>query len=45
MSATIIDGKAIAENIRQRVADEAAKLGIKPGLAAVLVGEDPAKLA
>lgn len=42
MSATIIDGKAIAEAIRQRVADEASKLGIKPGLAAVLVGENPA---
>ncbi len=42
MSATIIDGKALAEKIRARVADEAAKMGLKPGLAAVLVGENPA---
>jgi methylenetetrahydrofolate dehydrogenase (NADP+)/methenyltetrahydrofolate cyclohydrolase len=42
MSATIIDGKALAETIRARVAEEARKLGVKPGLAAVLVGENPA---
>jgi len=42
MSATIIDGKALAETIRARVAEEARKLGIRPGLAAVLVGENPA---
>jgi methylenetetrahydrofolate dehydrogenase (NADP+)/methenyltetrahydrofolate cyclohydrolase len=42
MSAKIIDGKALAEQIRVRVADEAKKLGLKPGLAAVLVGENPA---
>lgn len=46
MSATIIDGKAFAAKLRIRVADEAAKLkaahGIVPGLATVLVGNDPA---
>lgn len=42
MSAKIIDGKALAETIRILVADEAKKLGLKPGLAAVLVGENPA---
>jgi methylenetetrahydrofolate dehydrogenase (NADP+)/methenyltetrahydrofolate cyclohydrolase len=45
MSASIIDGKQIAEEIRQEVAIEAEKLkeqGITPGLATVLVGEDPA---
>ncbi len=46
MSATIIDGKAFAAKVRGRVADEVAKLkqahGITPGLAVVLVGEDPA---
>ena len=42
MSARIIDGKALAEQIRIRVAEEARKLGLKPGLAAVLVGENPA---
>jgi methylenetetrahydrofolate dehydrogenase (NADP+) / methenyltetrahydrofolate cyclohydrolase len=44
--ASIIDGKAIADGLRRRVAAAAAKLleehGITPGLAAVLVGDDPA---
>ncbi|AHE54810.1 bifunctional methylenetetrahydrofolate dehydrogenase/methenyltetrahydrofolate cyclohydrolase FolD [Sphingomonas sanxanigenens] len=42
---TIIDGKAAAAALRLRVADETAALkqaGITPGLAVVLVGEDPA---
>jgi methylenetetrahydrofolate dehydrogenase (NADP+) / methenyltetrahydrofolate cyclohydrolase len=38
----IIDGKASAARLRVRVAAEVARLGIKPGLATVLVGEDPA---
>lgn len=46
MSAQIIDGKAFAEGLRGRVADRVAgfvsKTGRKPGLAVVLVGEDPA---
>lgn len=46
MSATIIDGKAFAAKLRARVAEETAKLktayGIVPGLATVLVGNDPA---
>jgi methylenetetrahydrofolate dehydrogenase (NADP+)/methenyltetrahydrofolate cyclohydrolase len=46
MSATIIDGKAFAETVRAQVADHVARLkaghGITPGLAVVLVGEDPA---
>lgn len=49
MSAKILDGKAIADELRAKVAVEAAKisgkLGRKPGLAAVLVGEDPASQA
>ena len=44
--ATIIDGKAFAEGLRARVTIEVSKLvadnGITPGLAVVLVGEDPA---
>ncbi|MDB5453466.1 MAG: bifunctional methylenetetrahydrofolate dehydrogenase/methenyltetrahydrofolate cyclohydrolase FolD [Caulobacteraceae bacterium] len=44
--ARIIDGKAFAEGLRQRVAAEVAQLkadhGLTPGLAVVLVGEDPA---
>lgn len=46
MSAKIIDGKAIAAEIRQEVKAEVARLraehGIVPGLAAVLVGDNPA---
>lgn len=46
MSATIIDGKALAARVRDRIGDEVAALerdhGITPGLAAVLVGDDPA---
>ncbi len=44
--AQIIDGKEIAAKVRAEVAAEVARLvkehGIKPGLAVVLVGEDPA---
>ena len=46
MSATIIDGKAIAAHLRARVAAEVARLsaahGLTPGIAVVLVGSDPA---
>lgn len=46
MSATIIDGKAFAAKVREKVAGHVARLkadhGITPGLAVVLVGEDPA---
>lgn len=42
----LIDGKTIAKDLRGRIADTAqplsAKLGRKPGLAVVLVGENPA---
>jgi methylenetetrahydrofolate dehydrogenase (NADP+)/methenyltetrahydrofolate cyclohydrolase len=46
MTARIIDGKAAAAGVRARVADIAAdfarRTGRQPGLATVLVGEDPA---
>jgi methylenetetrahydrofolate dehydrogenase (NADP+) / methenyltetrahydrofolate cyclohydrolase len=46
MSASIIDGKAFAEELRGRVAAEVSELksghGFTPGLAVVLVGENPA---
>lgn len=46
MTATVIDGKAFAARIREQVATHVAALkadhGITPGLAVVLVGEDPA---
>lgn len=40
--AIIIDGKATAKKLRQQVAAQAAQLPRKPGLAVILVGEDPA---
>lgn len=45
MTARIINGSALAQQIREEAAVRAASLtaaGIKPGLAVVLVGEDPA---
>jgi methylenetetrahydrofolate dehydrogenase (NADP+)/methenyltetrahydrofolate cyclohydrolase len=42
MTARIIDGKAIAAGVRAEVAEHVPKLYAPPGLAAVLVGEDPA---
>jgi methylenetetrahydrofolate dehydrogenase (NADP+)/methenyltetrahydrofolate cyclohydrolase len=46
MSAEIISGKQIAEDIRQEITQRVAALkaehGLTPGLATVLVGEDPA---
>lgn len=44
--AEVIDGKAVAAGVRERVREEVASLtertGATPGLATVLVGEDPA---
>lgn len=46
MSASIIDGKAFAEGLRARIGTEVARLkrenSLIPGLAVMLVGEDPA---
>ena len=46
MTATVIDGKEFAARVRAKVADHVTRLkdenGITPGLAVVLVGEDPA---
>ncbi len=42
MSATIIDGKAVAAALRATVAARVATLDFQPGLAVVLVGDDPA---
>ncbi|MEZ5685008.1 MAG: bifunctional methylenetetrahydrofolate dehydrogenase/methenyltetrahydrofolate cyclohydrolase FolD [Paracoccaceae bacterium] len=46
MSAKIIDGKAFAAQVREKVAAHVARLkevqGVTPGLAVVLVGDDPA---
>lgn len=46
MTATVIDGKAFAAKVRGQVGEHVTRLkndhGITPGLAVVLVGEDPA---
>ena len=42
MAATRIDGKALAAKLKENVRGEAASLPRKPGLAVILVGEDPA---
>jgi methylenetetrahydrofolate dehydrogenase (NADP+) / methenyltetrahydrofolate cyclohydrolase len=42
MPARVIDGKAVAARVRERVAEEVARLPAPPGLATVLVGDDPA---
>ncbi|GIF23702.1 methylenetetrahydrofolate dehydrogenase (NADP+)/methenyltetrahydrofolate cyclohydrolase [Actinoplanes tereljensis] len=39
---TFIDGKAVALRVRAQVAAEVATLSRKPGLATILVGDDPA---
>ena len=42
MTARIIDGKAIAAALRAQVATQVASLSFTPGLAVVLIGDDPA---
>ena len=46
MAAEIIDGKGFAAGLRARIAERVAALGaahgVTPGLAVVLVGDDPA---
>ncbi len=46
MGAQLLDGKALAQSIRERIGAETAQLvaktGVRPGLAAILVGDDPA---
>ena len=45
MSAQLLDGKVMSEELRARIAERVAALkekGVTPGLAVILVGEDPA---
>jgi methylenetetrahydrofolate dehydrogenase (NADP+)/methenyltetrahydrofolate cyclohydrolase len=42
VSARIIDGKAIAAQVRKEVAERVARAGVTPGFVDVLIGEDPA---
>jgi methylenetetrahydrofolate dehydrogenase (NADP+) / methenyltetrahydrofolate cyclohydrolase len=42
LSAQVIDGKAVAARVRERVRSEVEAMDGKPGLATILVGDDPA---
>jgi len=42
VTATVIDGKEVAARVRAEVAAEVARMDTAPGLATVLVGDDPA---
>ena len=48
MTATIIDGKETAKEKRGQLAKEVEELkkqGVTPGLAVILIGDDPASLS
>jgi methylenetetrahydrofolate dehydrogenase (NADP+)/methenyltetrahydrofolate cyclohydrolase len=40
--AALIDGAGLARDLRAQAAQRAARLGLRPGLAVILVGDDPA---
>ena len=42
MAAVVMDGKALAAKIKQRVLDEVKQMEHKPGLVVIMVGDDPA---
>lgn len=42
MPAILMDGKSLAASIKQNIKEEVAKLEKKPGIAVILVGENPA---
>lgn len=42
MSAALLDGKALSARMRERLGQEAAALPRQPGLAVILVGDNPA---
>lgn len=42
MSAMIMDGKALAEKVKAQIREKASKLRRQPGLAVILVGDNPA---
>ena len=42
MPATILDGKACAEDLEQRLKNEISKMDVNPHLAVIIVGDDPA---
>ena len=42
MAAVLMDGKTLAKKIKEEVRCEVEKLSSKPGMAVILVGENPA---
>jgi methylenetetrahydrofolate dehydrogenase (NADP+) / methenyltetrahydrofolate cyclohydrolase len=42
MACTIIDGRAVAQHVKEHLKNQAAQIASPPGLATVLVGDDPA---
>jgi len=42
VTARLIDGKAVAAQVRERVREQVAGMSTPPGLATILVGDDPA---
>lgn len=40
--ATIIDGKMLAEKLREEIKNEVAKMKRRPGVAVIIIGDDPA---
>ena len=41
MTAELIDGAKIAARVREEVKEAVARMPVKPGLATILVGDDP----
>ncbi len=41
---TVIDGTVLSKQVKEQIADEVKRLGIRPGLAVILVGEDPSSV-
>ncbi len=44
METRILDGKALAQRVNQRICATVREKGLSPGLAVIMVGEDPASL-
>ena len=42
MSAVMMDGKALAEKVKAQIREKVSKLRRQPGLAVILVGDNPA---
>ena len=42
MTATLLDGQALADTVKQQVAQQVERLPVTPGLGTILVGDDPA---